>query len=289
MADMAALWEQLEAWSKEHAPAMLTELNPGATEEQLEKLEQALGRELPADYRESLRVHNGEADGWPFRVFADMGSYHSCDVVLEDRKAYQEVADDVDYGFDEPDDDVITVEGPVKAVLFDDAWVPIMNSNGDVFWALDFAPKAGGVEGQVIEVDYEGCSWKVVANSFGELMEKYVKALQAGEYEIDSEGLATKEPDDYDEELEAEIDAEHANAPSIDDLDALDAGTETTIVGMRVGDPSDEKSLIWLRHGPVELNARLGDASWEKVLRIRIKVGKRGAGPHDLIDWEALG
>ena len=290
MSNIMQLWTRLETWSKENAPAMLSELNPGATDEQLDKLEKSLGRSLPDDYRDSLRIHNGEADGWPFRVFADMGSYHSCDALLEDRSAYLEIAEDQDDDFEDEDGDVITVDGPVKPVTFHKAWIPIMNSNGDIYWALDFAPEAGGVDGQVIEVDIEGCSWRVVANSFGELMSKYVAALEAGEYEIDSEGLATEEPDDDDSETDAAIDEAYDAAPNIADLDAMEPGTEVDIVGMRVGDPKDKSPQLWIaKDGPVKLKGSLGKGNWDKVLRVRIQVGKRGEGPHKLIDWEALG
>jgi len=46
-ANIDALWARLEAWGREKAPNMLEDLNPGASDEELGKLQTALGRELP--------------------------------------------------------------------------------------------------------------------------------------------------------------------------------------------------------------------------------------------------
>ena len=59
---------QIAQWLAGHAPRILHEsLNPPATEADLDALETALGRPLPADYRALYRWHNGlsdEADNW---------------------------------------------------------------------------------------------------------------------------------------------------------------------------------------------------------------------------------
>ena len=89
-------------------------------------------------------------------------------------------------------DGIITVDGAVRPDSFNKAWVPIMDCNGDVFWAVDFAPADNGTPGQIIQVDLEGCEWKAVASSFAEFLERYVASVEAGEFPI-HEGLPTKE------------------------------------------------------------------------------------------------
>ncbi|MEM8809982.1 MAG: SMI1/KNR4 family protein [Cyanobacteria bacterium P01_G01_bin.38] len=76
--------------------------------------------------------------------------------------------------------------------MFDRAWIPIMECNGDVFWAIDFAPSTAGTVGQIIEVDWEGTSWKVVANSFETFLEDYVSSLESGDYQIE-DGYPTQD------------------------------------------------------------------------------------------------
>ena len=74
-------WKRIEAWGRKNAPAMLEDLNVGASEEQISALESELRMKLPADFRRSLKVHDGESDGWPNKVFADRGGipWHGAD------------------------------------------------------------------------------------------------------------------------------------------------------------------------------------------------------------------
>lgn len=186
------------AWGKANAPTMLEDLNPSASEADIVALEAELGLSIPTNFRESLKVHNGESDGWPCKVFADCGAYLGTDRILETWRQLQEIAADLsDYQVDMPDredlirEGIIEVSGPVRPEMYLPEWIPIMECNGDVFWALDLAPDAGGTSGQIIEVDWEGCSWKVVADSFAVFLDRYAAGLEAGDYQI-AEGLPTK-------------------------------------------------------------------------------------------------
>jgi cell wall assembly regulator SMI1 len=166
---------------------MLSDLNPGASAEQIRELESALGLTIPDSFRASLAVHNGENDGWPCKVFADRGAYLSTSRIVDEWKQRQQFGDneDLEDNADELiEDNIITLIGPVKPKMFLAEWLPILECNGDVFWAIDFSPADGGTIGQVIEVDWESCSWKVVANSFVELLESYVVDLEAGRYVV---------------------------------------------------------------------------------------------------------
>ena len=197
-AKIESLWARLETWGRENAPNMLEDLNPGASDEALGELQTALGRELPESFLQCLRVHNGESDGWPFKVFADMGAYLPCSQIVENWQMRVQIAGQVDDDFSDEEraeqirDGIIFIDGPVRPSVFNAGWVPIMDCNGDVFWALDFAPAEGGVPGQVIQVDLEGCDWKVIATSFEEFFAAYVAAIEADEYPV-REGLPTKE------------------------------------------------------------------------------------------------
>ena len=192
-------WKRIRAWGSENAPEMLRDLNPGATEEQLSALEAELSVQLPEDVRRSLKVHNGESDGWPYRVFADCGTYLSTDRIIHEWEQRLLFSENL-FTEEEVDieqlirDSIIFVEGPVKPVGFVKEWIPIMECNGDVFWASDLSPSEGGTLGQIIEVDIENCSWKVIANTFTEWLSSYVTGLEAGEYAV-VEGLPTKEMD----------------------------------------------------------------------------------------------
>ena len=146
-------------------------------------------------------MHNGESDGWPCKVFADYGAYLGTHRILDEWK--QRLENSVDL-FDEEDgaygvderirDGIIVVEGPVRAEMFRKEWIPIMECNGDVFWAIDLAPDRDGIPGQIIEVDWEGCSWKVISSSFSDFLKQYADCLEAAEYKV-VDGRPTKASD----------------------------------------------------------------------------------------------
>lgn len=194
MSNISDLWGRLHAWAQTHAPAMTEDLASPASESEIAEVEAELGANLPESLKDSLKIHNGETDGWPCKVFADRGAYLSTQRIIEEWKSRRTITIDSDE-IEDPEslirDNVISVHGPVTPVMFDESWVPIMESNGDVFWALDFSPAPGGTAGQIIEVDWESCSWSVIAESFEQFLEQYVDDLEAGSYKLHG-GLLTQ-------------------------------------------------------------------------------------------------
>lgn len=55
-----AYWARFESWILQHAPHLLALLNPGATQEDIHKLETIVGRKLPADFIAFYQVYNGQ-------------------------------------------------------------------------------------------------------------------------------------------------------------------------------------------------------------------------------------
>ena len=194
MTRIVDLWARLTEWANANAPDMLADLNAPATEQQISDLEQQLGLELPAAFKETLAIHNGEDDGWPCKVFADYGAFLSCEQILHNWRTMLELTeaeraenpDEPDYPSD--------VTGPAQPLMFHKAWMPIMNCNGDRIWALDFAPAGDGTPGQVIEFDWECDYLAVIAPSFEVFLDEYLKSLEGGEYEI-IDGRPTREPE----------------------------------------------------------------------------------------------
>jgi cell wall assembly regulator SMI1 len=291
---VAALWQRLESWAGENAPEMLRDLNPGADEKDISGLEEAFGHSLPASYRDSLMVHNGESDGWPSRVFADMGAYHSAESALHDYNMSLKICSQFTE-FDESEiaeqieGEFITVEGPVRPLTFSPDWLPILNSNGDVFWALDFAPDDGGVKGQVIQIYPEGCYWAVVAPDFATFFENYVSDLEKGEYEV-QEGIATRDPVDA---AELARDRLFANSISKDQLEQKAAGELVNVVGICSGTGKNDRCVVIINGGEVRLRGSVQGLKLNQMLRATIKIGKpRAFGllapAYTLVEWEVV-
>jgi len=272
---IAALWQRLETWASENAPEMLRDLNLGADDVAIDALQRAFGHPLPASYRDSLKVHNGETDGWPCRVFADMGAYHSSESALNDYKLYLRLGSQGDE-FDESEiaeqieNHVITVDGPVRPITFSPDWLPILNCNGDVFWALDFAPGEGGNKGQVIQVDLECCFWGVVAPDFNTFLEQYVSSLENGDYEV-QEGLATKDPVDPDELARDRL---FENSIRKDELEKKEPGELVSVVGICSGATKRKYCDLIINGGEVRLRGSVQGAKRNQMLQVTVRVGK---------------
>lgn len=291
---VAVLWQRLESWAGENAPEMLRDLNPGADDADIGALEAAFGHPLPASYRDSLKVHNGESDGWPNRVFADMGAYHSTESAINDYNMYLKVGThgtEFDEGeiAEQLENDIITVEGPVRPLTFSPDWLPIMNCNGDVFWALDFVSDEGGNKGQVIQVDLECCSWAVVAPDFGTFFQNYVSSLENGDYEI-QEGLATKEPVNP---AELARDRLFENSISKDELEKKGAGELVSVVGICSRPVKGDHCDLIINGGEVRLRGSIQGPTTNQMLQATIRIGKRRAfgllAPiYTIVEWELV-
>ncbi|MDJ0938191.1 MAG: SMI1/KNR4 family protein [Woeseiaceae bacterium] len=295
---IAGLWQRLETWAEaNNAAEMLKELNPGASEDEIDALEEAFGHALPKPYRDSLATHNGEHDGWPCRVFADMGDYLDTAGTVENWQMLLQITARERRKFNEAElaeqlaEDLIDVEGPVRPLPWSPHWLPILVCNGDVYWALDYEPAEGGQPGQVIRMDPECGSWSVVAPDFETFFREYVEALEAGEYEV-QDGLATKEP--YDPEEEAAAAMVHAafdEAPGKEDLAGMATGDTAQVVGARHGTVKGDRCELWIRGGAIKLRGSLRGSNFNQMLRVTIRIGPRRGfgllGPvHEIIEWE---
>eukprot|EP00904_Undaria_pinnatifida_P006989 jgi/Undpi1/341/HiC_scaffold_1.g00337.m1 len=64
VARVAIWWSGIKAWMSMHLPTIVGTLNPGASEEDLDRAEELLGWPLPTDLRLLYRFHNGQYLAW---------------------------------------------------------------------------------------------------------------------------------------------------------------------------------------------------------------------------------
>ncbi len=192
--------DQLKAWLTTHLTAALNNLRPPATDEAIAAAEAHFPFELPEDIKTLYRLHDGEEDNWPPGIFDNGHWFLPLSQAIEQAKIMQEFVDDggdVEESWaDSIEEGIISVYGPVKPFTFSQQWLPLTSSNGDVLRYLDFDPAPGGAVGQVIEVDAECCSHKVVASSMAEYLSNYVDDLANGRYIIEDECINDTFEDD---------------------------------------------------------------------------------------------
>ncbi|GMF08703.1 unnamed protein product [Ambrosiozyma monospora] len=117
------LWDLLEGYYLQYFPQAYHKLAPPITSEELQQLETALKVTLPNDYKESLRVHNGQGSppiGGLFMAGYDYINHE--DVISE--KAF---LDDFVAEFVAEGEDIHAGNHPVetKDLMWSSKWIPI--------------------------------------------------------------------------------------------------------------------------------------------------------------------
>ncbi|MFO1041282.1 MAG: SMI1/KNR4 family protein [Planctomycetaceae bacterium] len=95
MSDIASLWNELEELLATIAPTVLPTLNPPATDCDLDLLESKTGLILPQDFRQSLKIHNGQSDPSRLELLTEHGILLSCEEIAEAWRMLCEILDEV--------------------------------------------------------------------------------------------------------------------------------------------------------------------------------------------------
>jgi cell wall assembly regulator SMI1 len=172
METMTLLWQRIERWLTAHAPDLLDELAPGASEEELIQVEAALGVKLPEDFKALYRLHNGGylLPPWRERTLPLESMVQVWEMINEWDQ------DDDNFFSDEPPGPVQPLRGHPERIPF--FWV----GYGGEYLCLDLAPGPGGWTGQVILRPHEHDPARFITNSFEALIAQIADDLDAGKY-----------------------------------------------------------------------------------------------------------
>lgn len=169
--NLEKIWDQVEfelprIYQGKSSKEMLL---PPATEAEIAALEREFGVELPLDYKQSLQIHSG-ALYWVW-LWGAVSLLPPNKVVRAWRENLELAAQPHNKGA------TLKPVGPVIGVLFDPRWIPFAEDNG-IPICLDLAPAQGGLLGQVICVDWEDGTVRVVASSYSTFLERGVSEMK---------------------------------------------------------------------------------------------------------------
>lgn len=164
---MKQQWERLEAWLKTNNPEILADLNPPASAEVINELEQKLGVQLPHDFVESLRVHDGQRGGadWLFSGSEFLSSRR----ILDEWAIWKDLLD----GDDFDDAEAVPAAG-IKPVWWSPKWIPFTYNGAGDHLCLDLDPSSQGCSGQVITLWHDDGARKKKADSFAQWFAEFV-------------------------------------------------------------------------------------------------------------------
>jgi cell wall assembly regulator SMI1 len=189
--------ERILCWASENAPQTVANLNKPASEPDMEAVESEFRLPLPEGYHELWSSFDGDCPGTWLAIFGNGNQMLSCRELVEHYKLDREIGKSlydpamhkVGFWKNRIADQVIFVRGAVKPLMLHPRWLPFTSMNGDVIRYFDFDPAPGGIAGQVIEVDPEGCSYQVLADSLGSFLANYADELESGAYSVAEDGF----------------------------------------------------------------------------------------------------
>jgi cell wall assembly regulator SMI1 len=156
------------------APHLQKGLNPGATEEELALLSETVTAALPEDFQAFYRIHNGQSEMADYLI--DGEELLSTARIIAEWTVWNEgISNGQIAGKSKPD------EG-IRDHWWNPLWIPVTYDGSGNHYCLDLDPAEGGQWGQIIRMWHDDPRRELIAPSFGEWMEQYVTATEAGEY-----------------------------------------------------------------------------------------------------------
>jgi cell wall assembly regulator SMI1 len=181
---VADAWSRIDAWLRFNAPDSFR-LPSGGSENDIEATEKLTGCRLPADVRESYRIHNGSNRIWIFQQgfliplggaspepdFSVVGIWTAmlqCAEMMKDERG--------------------TPKGPISTDWWNRGWIPLTENDCGDYICIDTVPARGGRVGQVIDWWHEQAATGVLAASWREWLVQLVGKLESGACRFDPAG-----------------------------------------------------------------------------------------------------
>ena len=187
-------FEKIDNWIKANAERIgQFSLQPPAGSQQIEELEQLVGKLIPPDFKDLYQWHNGLNDEENFgSLFFGMDFFSIDSIIGEFNYRQQNAADEkialktVDKGINSSD-------------IYNPDWLKFAFDGAHTGLYLDLSPTAEGKYGQILFIDDEYETGILVADSTAKLVSDFANDLEANLYSLHSDAL-----DDGNHYLEAD-------------------------------------------------------------------------------------
>lgn len=179
--DIGRSWEIIDRVLATRIPEVAATLRGPASDADIDRLAHTVGRDLPADFVASLRIHDGQHNPTQLVDFYDHNTLLSVEAMIETSDLRASVLGDDPNG-------VIAWMTPhkVRAVPNLRAWLQFTAAEGNGF-ALDLDPLPAGDAGQVIWLPVDGVTPEPEFASYSAWLANLAEKLDAGSFRIDGE------------------------------------------------------------------------------------------------------
>lgn len=186
-------WARIVGWLTDHVPQAISAFQKPTSSDELDAAAEALGIELPDDFRRLYQLNNGvDPDGEAIGLFPsedewDEMAFVPCalEQIVGDWEIQKDLLEDGSFADSEPE----SCDDGVKNEWWNLGWVPFAWDGGGDYYCIDLAPTAGGTAGQVITHNHETGEHRILATSLSAYLSQLADGLEAGLYEYSDDGL----------------------------------------------------------------------------------------------------
>lgn len=166
-------FEKFKQWLTLNYSDGLLDLNPPATNEEIEELKNALGIDLPDDFISVLKIHNGQKgdSAWLF----DSQEFLSTHRIIEEFNTWKNLLESELQG------KISTPDDGVKSDWWNVNWIPFTSDGCGDHYCIDLSPTTNGTKGQIITLWYELAEREIVSKSFSSWFDEYIEQLYSGD------------------------------------------------------------------------------------------------------------
>jgi len=175
-------------WAAEggHADIVEVLLAAGAGAQDLTRLAQTVGKELPEDFKAAYGIHNGQQGGGdliPAIAENEEGYFlMPTKAIISEWKSWKSLVDNGEFKGKES-----SPETGIQGAWWHPGWLPFASNGGGDSICLDLAPAPGGTRGQVITMNHETSRRQLLAPSFSAWFTEVAQTIEA---DISQPGLS---------------------------------------------------------------------------------------------------
>lgn len=170
---MIDLWEQILEELYEADVDIEETFNYGAGEHEIIEIESKLNVQFPEDFVELYSYNNGQ-DEMSDNILYDE-ELLSLSRIIAEWKIWKQLLDQGKF-----ENNVSSPDYGIKNDWWNEKWIPFTFDGSGNHYCIDLSPGEDGSYGQVIRVLHDAPERKLIANSFKEFFEKYLKDLKSG-------------------------------------------------------------------------------------------------------------
>lgn len=165
-------WRDLTVFLTKNNPSLLQELNPPASDAEIEDLEQTIEHQLPLEVKRYLKCHNGQR-GIENNIF-DIFLLSTYDMINE-WKIWRNLLQEGMFS-----DMEASPDKEIDNTWWNKNWLPFTNDGRGNHTCIDFSPTMTGNYGQIIEIWHDDPERKILYPCFSKWFIEKVQTLIKG-------------------------------------------------------------------------------------------------------------